>query len=152
MLHRFQTRVELHGKTATFFHVPPEVMEALGPKKRLPVRASVNGHTYRSTVAPMGGNFLLPLNRVNRAAAGVAAGELVEVVIGRDDEPRVVEVPEDLAAALAEDDTAHEAFAGLSYSHQREYVEWMTEAKRPETRARRVVQAMERLREGRTAR
>ena len=76
----------------------------------------------------------------------------MEVVIGRDDEPRVVEVPEDLAAALAEDDTAHEAFAGLSYSHQREYVEWMTEAKRPETRARRVVQAMERLREGRTAR
>ena len=109
---------------------------------------SCTGRRPRSSTC----RFLLPLNRVNRAAAGVAAGELVEVVIGRDDEPRVVEVPEDLAAALAEDDTAHEAFAGLSYSHQREYVEWMTEAKRPETRARRVVQAMERLREGRTGR
>ena len=74
------------------------------------------------------------------------------MVIEREDEPRVVEVPEDLAAALADDGAAGEAFAGLSYSHQREYVEWIAEAKRPETRARRVVQATERLREGRTAR
>jgi uncharacterized protein YdeI (YjbR/CyaY-like superfamily) len=100
----------------------------------------------------MGGNFLLPLNRGNRAMAGVSAGEVVEVAIERDDDPRVVEVPDDLAAALEGEEAASEAFAGLSYSHQREYVEWITEAKRPETRARRVAQAVERLQEGKTAR
>ena len=152
MVHRFETRVEPHGKTATFFHVPPQVMEALGPNKRVPVRVTVNGYAYRSTVAPMGGEFLLPLNRENRAGAGVAAGEVVEVAIERDDEPRVVEVPEDLAAALEADEAAGTAFAGLSYSHQREYTQWITEAKRAETRARRVAQALERLRQGRTAR
>ncbi len=152
MVHRFETRVEPHGKTATFFHVPPEVMEALGPNKRVPVRVTVNGYTYRSTVAPMGGSFLLPLNRENRAAAAVSAGDVVEVAIERDDEPRVVEVPEDLAAALDGDEVARLAFIGLSYSHQREYAEWITEAKRPETRARRVAQTLERLRRARTAR
>jgi uncharacterized protein YdeI (YjbR/CyaY-like superfamily) len=151
-MYRFETRVEPHGKTATFFHVPPEVMEALGPRKRVPVRVTVNGFTYRSTVAPMGGNFLLPLNRENRAGAGVAAGDVVEVALERDDAPRVVEVPDDLAEALAADDAGRAAFAGLSYSHRREYVEWVTSAKRAETRSRRVVQALERLREGRTAR
>lgn len=100
----------------------------------------------------MGGSFRLPLNRGNRAVAGLSPGEVVEVAIERDDDPRVVEVPEDLAAALEGDDAAGTNFAGLSYSHQREYVEWITEAKRPETRARRVAQAVERLREGRAAR
>ncbi len=152
MAHRFEARVEPHGKTATFFHVPPQVMEALGPKKRVAVRVTVNGYTYRSTVAPMGGEFLLPLNRQNRTAAGVAAGEVVQVTIERDEEPRVVEVPEDLAAALATDKAAGEAFAGLSYSHQREYAEWIREAKRAETRARRVTRAVERLRAAKAAR
>ncbi len=152
MVHRFTTRVELHGKTATFFHVPPEVMEALGPKKRVPVRVTVNGHTYRSTVAPMGGNFLLPLNRENRAAAEVASGEVVEVALARDKEPRVVEVPDDLTVALAGDEVARNAFGRLSYSHQREFVGWITEAKRNETRARRVTQTLTRLRDGKAAR
>ena len=151
-MHRFQTRVEPHGKTATFFHVPPEVMKALGPQKRVPVRVTVNGYTYRSTVAPMGGEFLLPLNRENRAGAEVSAGDVLEVTIERDDEPRVVDVPEDLAAALEGDEAARAAFDGLSFSHQREYTQWITEAKRAETRARRVTQALERLRQGRTAR
>ncbi len=149
---RFETRVEPHGKTATFFHVPPEVMGALGPKKRVPVRVTVNGHTYRSTVAPMGGEFLLPLNRENRARAGVAAGEVVEIALERDEAPRAVEVPDDLAAALTGDAAASEAFAGLSYSHQREYVEWINGAKRADTRARRVAQTLDRLKDGRTAR
>ncbi|MBW3614372.1 MAG: YdeI/OmpD-associated family protein [Actinobacteria bacterium] len=152
MVHRFEARVEPHGKTSTFLHVPAEVVEALGPKKRVAVRVTVNGYTYRSTVAPMGGNFLLPLNRQNRAGAGVAAGDVVRVSIERDEAPRVVEVPEDLTAAIAADDAAGEAFSRLSYSHQREYVEWITGAKRTETRARRVAQALERLRDGKTAR
>jgi hypothetical protein len=152
VVHRFEARVEAHGKTATFFHVPPEVMEALGPKKRVAVRVTVNGYTYRSTVAPMGATFLLPLNRQNRTAASVSAGDVAQVAIERDEAPRVVEVPPGLAAALATDHSAGEAFTGLSYSHQRDYVEWITGAKRAETRARRVAQALERLRAGKTAR
>ena len=151
-MHRFETRVEPHGKTATFLHVPADVMEALGPKKRVPVRVTVNGYTYRSTVAPMGGIFLLPLNREHRSGAGVSAGDVVEVEVERDDAPRVVEVPDDLATALADDDAGREAFEGLSYSHQREYVEWITEAEREETRGRRVARALARLREGRPGR
>ncbi len=149
---RFQARIEPHGKTATFFHVPVDVMDALGPKRRVPVEVTVNGYRYRSTVAPMGGKFLLPLNRENRAGAGVKAGETVEVTLRRDDAPRMVEVPEDLAAALATDDAARDAFASLSYTHQREYAEWITEAKRTDTRTRRVAQAAERLKSGKSAR
>lgn len=151
-MQRFEARVEPHGKTATFFHVPAEVVEALGPKKRVAVRVTVNGHIYRSTVAPMGGEYLLPLNRENRSAAGITAGDVIEVVLERDDEPRVVEVPDDLTAALATDGIAEDAFARLSYSHQREYVEWVTSSKRADTRARRVAQTVERVKEGRTAR
>jgi hypothetical protein len=152
MVHRFDARVEPHATTATFFHVPPEVMDALGPKKRVPVQVTLNGHTYRSTVAPRGGAFLLPLNREHRGGAGVAADDVVEVVLERDDAPRIVEVPDDLAAALEAEAAAGDAFAGLSYSHQHEYVEWVSEAKRAETRHRRVAQAVERLKEGRTVR
>ncbi len=122
MVQRFDARVEPHGTTASFFHVPPEVMDALGPKKRVPEQVTLNVYTYRSTVAPMGGAFLLPLNREHRAGAGVAAGDIVEVVLERDDAPRIVEVPDDLAAALGAEAAAGEAFARLSYSHQREYV------------------------------
>lgn len=152
MVHRFETRVEPHGATATFFHVPAEVMEALGPRKRVPVEVTVNGYAYRSTVAPMGGHFLLPLNRQNRAGAGVAAGDVVEVTLAVDDAPRVVDVPADLAAGLAANPAAGDTFARLSYSHQREYVEWITGGKRADTRLRRLARAMELLKEGRTAR
>jgi hypothetical protein len=152
MAHRYRTRVEPHGKTATFLHVPPELVEALGPKTRVPVRVTINGYTYRSTIAPMGGEFLLPLNRSNRAGAAVAAGDVVDVALERDDDERAVAVPGELAAALADDPGAAEAFGRLSYSHQREYAEWIAGAKRADTKARRVAQATERLRQGRAAR
>jgi hypothetical protein len=149
---RFRATVDQHGKTATFFSVPPRVVEALGPKRRVPVRVTVKGHTYRSTIAPMGGEFLLPLNRHNRSAAGVAAGQTVTVELERDDEPRMVEVPAELAEALAGDADAQSGFEQLSYSHQREYTEWVAEAKREETRQRRAAKAIEMLREGRALR
>jgi uncharacterized protein YdeI (YjbR/CyaY-like superfamily) len=91
---------------------------------------------------------MLPLNRANRAAAGVAAGDAVTVELELDDEPRTVEVPDDVRAALAGDEEAAAAFERLSYTHQREYVEWITEAKREETRARRLAKTLDRLREG----
>ncbi len=152
MAHRFRTRVEPHQKTATFLRVPPAVVERLGPKQRVPVRVTINGYTYRSTIAPMGAEFMLPLSRQNRDGAAVAAGDMVSVTIERDDEPRVVEVPPDLAAALKTDKVATKVFAGLSYSHQREYAEWIAEAKRADTRQRRVAKALVLLREGRPAR
>ena len=148
-MHRFETRVEPHGKTATFFHVPAEVMEALGPKKRVPVRVTVNGYTYRSTVAPMGGDFLLPLNREHRSGAGLVAGEVVEVAIERDDAPRVVEVPEDLAAALAAEPAAQQAFHDLDGRNRYAVLHRVATAATPQTRARRIAAAVQMLADGR---
>jgi hypothetical protein len=128
-------------------------VEAVGEgAKRFPVVVTVNGYTWRTTVTRMRGEFLLGLNREVREAAGVQAGDSVEVTLELDADPREVEVPGDLAAALASDPEAESVFAGLAFTHRKEYVRWITEAKREETRARRVQQALERLREGRPAR
>jgi hypothetical protein len=120
--------------------------------KRFPVVAMVNGHTWRTSVARMGGEFLVGLNREVRTAAGAEAGDEVDVTLELDTAPREVELPEDLAAALASDPAAKAAFEGMSFTHRKEYARWITEAKREETRSRRVEQALERLREGRPAR
>jgi hypothetical protein len=144
---RFETVIQVEGKTATYFEVPLDVRAVFG-RARPPVRVTIAGHTYRSTIAPYGGSYMLPLNRANRAAAGVAAGDAVTVELELDDEPRTVEVPDDVRAALAGDEEAAAAFERLSYTHQREYVEWITEAKREETRARRLAKTLDRLREG----
>ena len=146
---RFRTTIELGGRTATGLEVPAEVVEALGVGKKPPVRVTIGAHTYRSTVAVMGGRYLLPLSAENRAAAGVAAGDEVDVDVELDTEPREVAVPADLSAALEGDDAAREAFERLSYSHRRRHVMAIEEAKTPETRRRRVTKALEMLREGR---
>jgi hypothetical protein len=150
---RFRAVLQLHGRTATGISVPPEVVEALGAGRRPPVTVTLHApqgaHTYRSTVAPMGGQHLVPVSAEQRAAAGVSAGDELEVELEHDSEPRVVEVPEDLAAALAEDPAARRFFDSLSYSHQRAYTLWVGDARKPETRARRVQQATTLLREGR---
>jgi uncharacterized protein YdeI (YjbR/CyaY-like superfamily) len=97
----------------------------------------------------MRGEFLVGLNREVRQAAGVAAGDTVEALIELDTDARTVDVPDDLAAALAGDDVASQAFETLSFTHRKEYVRWIEEAKRDETRARRVAGTLERLRESR---
>jgi hypothetical protein len=145
---RFRTTVELGGKTATGLEVPAEVVDALGAGKKPPVTVTIGGHSYRSTVAVMGGRYLLPLSAENRAAAGVAAGDDVEVEVALDTAPREVAVPEDLAAALGSDPVAREEFERLSYSHRRRHVMAIEDAKTPETRQRRVTKAIEMLREG----
>ncbi|RLK59344.1 YdeI/OmpD-associated family protein [Actinokineospora cianjurensis] len=134
---RFETSVELGGKNATGLRVPEEVVAALSTKKRLPVKITVGGHSYRTTVGPYGDGYFVPLSAENRKAAGVAAGDAVTVDIEVDDEPRVVEVPEDLAAALAAAG-GRAAFDKLSYSHQRAHVLSVTDAKTDATRQRRV--------------
>lgn len=145
---RFRTKVELGGKTATGLQVPDEVVESLGAGKRPSVTVTVNGHTYRSTIASMGGRFLLPLSAENRGAAGVAAGDVVDVDVELDTAPRTVEVPDDLRRALSKDAAARKRFEGLAYSHKKEHVRALEAAKRPETRERRLAQTMEMLRSG----
>jgi hypothetical protein len=114
--------------------------------KRFPVVATVNGYTWRASVTKMGGEFLLGMSRAVRQEAGVEAGDSVDVELELDTAERTVEVPEALATALAGDQPAREAFDGLAYTHRKEYARWVDEAKREETRQRRVAQALEMLR------
>jgi Bacteriocin-protection, YdeI or OmpD-Associated/Domain of unknown function (DUF1905) len=118
--------------------------------KRFPVVATVNGYAWRTTVTRMRGEFLLGLNRAVRQEAGVEAGDAVEVKLELDTAPREVELPEALANALAGDSEARAAFARLAYTHRKEYARWIHEAKRDETRRRRVAQALALLRQGKT--
>lgn len=143
---RFVTVVELGGKTATGFAVPAEVVEGLGGGRRPAVTVRLKGHSYRSTVATMGGRFMVPLSAENRAAAGLGAGDEVEVELELDAAPRDVSVPDDLAAALLEDPQAKAVFDKLAYSHQRRWVLWVEGAKKAETRASRVERTIAELR------
>lgn len=120
-----------------------------GPK-RFAVRATVNGYEWRTSVKRMRGEFLLGLNREVREGAGVAAGDTVQVVIELDQAPREVAVPSALADALQRDPEAKAAFDGLAFTHRKEFARWIDEAKREETRERRVVQALEMIRAGQT--
>jgi hypothetical protein len=148
----FRTVVELGGKTATGLPVPEGVVEALGAGRRPAVRVTVGGYTYRTTIAPMGGRFLAPLSAEHRAAAGVTAGQEVDVTVEADTADREVEVPGDLAAVLADDPVAREFFDGLAYSHRKEWVRWIEDAKKPETRVQRVRATLDGLREGKRRR
>ena len=127
--------------------LPFDAKERFG-KARAPVRGSVNGAEFRTTVAVYGGVHLIGFNKEVRERAGIALGDEVEVRLERDDEARTVDIPPALAAALEEDGEAKAAFEGLSYTHRREYAEWIAEAKREETRVRRVAKAVEMLRDG----
>jgi hypothetical protein len=145
--HRFETVLEAEG-SGVFFEVPLDVPAVFG-KARAPVRGTINGHPFRSTVAVYGGRSYLPVKRDLREAAGVAAGDAVVIELEADDQPRTVDPPADLAAALAADPEAKAAFDGLSFTSQREYAEWVAGAKRETTRRRRVAQATQMLRDGR---
>ncbi len=135
----FTTPVEkAEDSNATGLRVPAEVVAELGAGKRPKVFVSLNGHTYRSTVAAYGDLFMLPLSTEHRIAAGVKAGDMVKVTIALDLAPRTVEVPADLAAALAARPGAAEAFDALSYTHRKEHVRAVEEAKSPATRERRI--------------
>jgi hypothetical protein len=128
----------------TFIEVPLDVPAVFG-RVRAPVRVTVNGHTYASTVMRYGDRYYLPLSRANRSAAGVQAGDHVDVGLASDDAPRTVEVPADLAAALGAAPGARAAFDGAAVTHRREWVQWVTDAKRPETRERRIGRVVEQV-------
>jgi hypothetical protein len=146
---KFRATVESNGRTATGIRVPDDVMTGLGPSKRPKVIVTINGYTYRTSVASMGGAYLFGVSADVRQSAGVAAGDDVDVDIELDTAPREVIVPADLAAAVDGDAEARRFFDGLSYTHRRWYVDWIESAKKAETRERRVGQAVVKLREGR---
>lgn len=144
----FTTTVEkAEGKNATGLRVPAEIIAALGTHKRPKVAVSLNGYTYRSTVAAYGDVFMLPLSAEHREAAGVKAGDQVEVTLELDLEPRTVDVPDDLAAALTEKPGATAAFEALSYTMRKEYVRQVESAKAQETRVRRIAGIVAKLSE-----
>ena len=134
------------GKTATGIPVPDEVVAELGGGNRPAVTITLGGHTYRTTAVRMGGRFLVPLSAEHREAAGVSAGDDISVEITLDTAPREVVLPPDLDAAL--DAAARTAYDGLSYTHRKEWVRWVEDAKKPETRATRIEKTVAGLREG----
>ena len=153
MQHRFSTTIGGEGASSAdgvpFIQVPPTILEALGRGQRPPVVVTVNGHSWRSTVAVYGGQHYLPANRANRAAAQIEIGDEVEVGLELDSAPREVELPPLLAEALDADPPAKAAFDSLSFTNRREHAEAITSAKKDETRARRLAKILTSLREGR---
>lgn len=146
---KFGTTVELGGTTATGFEVPAEIVAGLGTSKKPAVTVTINGTTYRTTVATMDGRFMVPLSAERRTAAGVAAGDAIDVDIELDTAPREVDVPADFAAALAAEPAAQTFFDGISYSNKRWHVLSIDGAKTAETRQRRIDKSITMLREGR---
>jgi hypothetical protein len=146
---RFRTTILQAGKTATGIRVPDEIVEGLGAGKRPPVRVTINGFTYRSTVAVMGGDYMVGVSAENRAGAGVAGGEEVEVEIELDTQPREITVPADFAAALDAEPAARRTFEALSNSNKGWHVSAIEGAKTDETRQRRIAKSVEGLRAGR---
>jgi len=138
-----------NGKTATGIQVPPEVVASLGPSRKPPVRVAIGGYSYRTTVASMGGKFMLPVSGEHREGAGVAAGDTLEVALELDTAPRVVTVPPDFKKALERDAAARRFFEGLSYSNKLRFVLSVEGAKAVETRQRRIIKAVEMLHSGR---
>jgi hypothetical protein len=146
---RFRTTIVQSGKNTTGIQVPDEVVEALGSGKRPAVTVTVNGYSYRSTVASMGGVFMVSLSAEHRAGAGVAGGDEVEVDLELDSAPREVTVPPELVAALDAEPAARATFDGLSYSNKSWHVLQVTGAKTEETRQRRIARSVEALKQGR---
>jgi len=148
LLHRatFRATLLLEGRTATGVRVPPETVHALAAGRQPLVRVTIGDHSYPSKISVRGDRFMLPVSAANREAAGIEAGDEIEVSLELDTEPRTVAVPSDLAAALEAAPEALHYFESLSYSRQRWYVLNVEGARTTETRDRRIASAVTRLR------
>ena len=146
---RFTTTVRQNSKTATGIRVPDEVLAGLNAGKAPKVAVTINGFTYRSSVATVNGEPMIGVSDTVRQASGVAGGDTVDVEVVLDTAPRTITVPDDLAAALDAEPVARATFDKLSYSNQRFWVEPIEGAKSPDTRQRRIEKAVATLREGR---
>jgi hypothetical protein len=142
--HTFRARLEGSAKSAgTYVVVPADVMDAFGGRVRVPVRATINGVTWRTTIADMGNGPMVGVTAATRTAAGIERGDRVTLTIRLDTEERVVDVPADFARAMT--GVQRKAYDAMSYTHRKEYVQWIEGAKRPETRLRRIEQACAKL-------
>ena len=141
----FESIARLDGKTAVGIPVPEAVVDSLGAGRRVPITVTINAHSYRSSVAPYKGEYMIALSAENRMAAGVEPNDPVTVTIEKDDAPRTVDVPADLQAALEADAAALSAFSALSYSNQKAHVVAVEGAKAADTRARRIAGIVEKL-------
>lgn len=144
---KFTTTIQGSGNKAGI-EVPEDIVNALGAGRRPPVVVTINGTSYRSSIAVMGGQNMVGVSAVNRELTGASAGDTVEVDLELDTHPRVIDVPEDLAAALDADPAAKAFYATLNYSSQRRYVEPVADARTAETRARRIAKVVTDLKAG----
>jgi hypothetical protein len=146
---RFRTTILQAGKTAAGIRIPDEVVERLGAGKRPPVRVTINGYTYRNTVAVMGGEYMVGVSNEHRQASGISGGDEVDVDIELDTAPREVTVPPELQAALDANPAARATFDKLSYSNKSWHALQVTGTKNEETRQRRIEKSIAALAEGR---
>ncbi|HET9852134.1 MAG TPA: YdeI/OmpD-associated family protein [Candidatus Limnocylindrales bacterium] len=146
---RFRTTIQLNGKTAMGFEIPPDAVARLGAGKRPPVTVTINGYTYRNTIAVMGGAYMIGVSAEHRGPAKIVGGEEVDVELALDTAPREVTVPPELQAALEADAAAKATFDRLSYSNRSWHALQVTGTNNPETRARRIEKSIAALRDGR---
>jgi len=146
---KFQATILQSGKTATGIVVPPDIVEDLGAGKKPPVSVTINGYTYRTSIAVMGGDYMIPVSAEIRAGAGIAGGDEVDVEVEVDTQPREVVVPADFTEALALNGAANTFFNGLSYSNKRRFVLSIEDAKTLETRLKRIEKSIGMLQESR---
>ena len=142
----FRTTLLRGDGTTMGFVVPPAIVDALGKGKRPPVKVTINGYTYRNTVAVMGGKYMIGVANEHRKPAKVENGGTVDITLELDTDKREIDPPPEFAAALKKDKAAQAVWDKLSYSHKRQHAEAIAGAKADETRARRVLKAIEMLR------
>ncbi len=146
---RFRVLLEKHGSSeATGITIPFDVEKVFGARTRVPVRGAINGFAFRSSIFPMGGRYMMAVNKEMRAGANVKGGETIFVTMERDEEPRIITPPEDFARALKAHKAAQATWDKLSYTHRKEHARAIEDAKRPETRQRRIEKAIAQLAEG----
>lgn len=146
MVHTFKG--ELEGSTrssGTYIVVPPAILKCFGGRIRVPVRATINGVTWRTTIADMGAGPMIGVTAATRQAAGIERGDRITIQIEEDEEERTVDVPADFAKAMKK--AQRNAYDSMAYTHRKEYVQWIEAAKKPETRARRIALACTKLTE-----
>ena len=145
----FKVKLEsVEGMEAAALNPPFKVQEVFGTKARVPVRGTINGFPFRSSLMPMGGCHMMVVNRTMRAGAGVKAGDTVSVVMERDDSPRTVDPPAVLKKEMAKSKAARESWEERSFTHKKEMARWILEAKREETRDRRLQEVVDILKTG----
>jgi hypothetical protein len=145
---KFKTTLLKAGKTATGIKIPAKIVEGLNSGKKPPIRVTINGYTYRNTVAVMGGAYMVGVSAEHRKAAGVEGGDEIEVTIELDTDPREVEIPLDFEKVLSKDSMAKKNFSMLSNSKKKALIYPINDAKTEETRQRRIEKAISSLKDG----